>query len=487
MIKKRPTDCDLIIFGGSGDLSRRKLIPALYYLFSDGRLPQNTRIYIAARKPFDQQAFLHFLKDSCKDNLPKNDFNEADWQRFSEINRYIQLSSDEPQSYRNLEAALDSSQPRDRVFYLAVPPALFGPVCKYLDSSGLTGPASRVVLEKPLGNDFESANRINERVAGSFEEQQIYRIDHYLGKEAVQNLLALRFANSIFEPLWCASHIEHVEITVAEKVGVTGRGGYYDRSGAMRDMVQSHLLQLLALVAMEPPADLEAESVRNEKLKVLRSLKPITAQQVECDTVRGQYSAGVIDGEEVIGYLQEDGIPADSTTESFVAIRAFVDNWRWAGVPFFLRSGKRLPKQQSQIVVRFKSVPHMIFEQHGDGTGYNSLVITLQPDEGIKLYLTAKIPGKGMNLRKVALDLDFSNVFQRRSWSAYERLLLDVIRCDSTLFVRRDEIEAAWRWVDPIIEGWKSVDQPIRSYAAGTWGPDRAKEIIEELGFCWDD
>jgi glucose-6-phosphate 1-dehydrogenase len=343
------------------------------------------------------------------------------------------------------------------------------------------------VLEKPLGSDFESANEINEAVAGSFSEDQIYRIDHYLGKEAVQNLMVLRFANSIFEPLWCASHIEHVEITLAENVGVTGRGGYYDRSGAMRDMVQSHLLQLLALVAMEPPANLEPESVRNEKLKVLRSLRPVTDQQIDCDTVRGQYTAGVINGEEVRGYLNEEGIPAESSTETFVAIRAYVDSWRWAGVPFFLRTGKRLPAQQSHIVVRFKSVPHMIFEKHSDDTGYNSLVITLQPDEGIKLFLTAKVPGKGMNLRHVALDLDFNNVFRRRSWNAYERLLLDAIRCDSTLFVRRDEIEAAWNWTDPIVDSWKNSPNPVKPYAAGTWGPGRAKELVEELGFCWDE
>jgi glucose-6-phosphate 1-dehydrogenase len=372
------------------------------------------------------------------------------------------------------------------VFFLATSPDLYITICTHLAAGGLVTPASRVVLEKPLGRDLASAQAINAHVGSIFQEQQIFRIDHYLGKEAVQNLLALRFGNVLFEPLWNRGCIRDVQITIAEQVGVEGRGEFYDSIGALRDMVQSHLLQLLCIVAMEPPSSIDPDAVRDEKLKVLRALRPLAGADVASNTVRGQYRAGAIGGHAVPGYLEEPGIPADSTNETFVAIRAHVANWRWAGVPFYLRTGKRIQERLAQIVVNFREVPHAILPSTGPaGQASNSLIINLQPEEGLQLYMMAKTPGDAMQVSPVHLNLDFGEVFKTREWDAYERLLMDVIRGKLTLFMRRDELDEAWRWVEPILAGWRDAGDAPRAYGAGTWGPAAATAMIAHDGLSW--
>jgi len=347
-------------------------------------------------------------------------------------------------------------------------------------------PQSRVVLEKPLGLDLASATKINEAVGAIFNEGQIFRIDHYLGKETVQNLIALRFANSIFEPLWHRASVRDVQITLAEQVGVEGRGEYYDHYGALRDMIQNHALQLLCILAMEPPSSNDPNEIRDEKLKVLRALRPFTPDQVRNLTVRGQYRAGAINGKPVIGYLDEDGIPPDSRTETFVALRANLDNWRWARVPFYIRTGKRMQERVSEIVINFRAVPHAILPG-GEGDDVNRLVIRLQPDEGIKLYVLAKVPGADMRVQPVHLDLDFAKTFKTRQWDAYERLLMDVIGGNLTLFMRRDELDAAWRWIDPIHTAWAQQPEAPKTYTAGTWGPTASSALIVRDGYSWKE
>ncbi len=369
-----------------------------------------------------------------------------------------------------------------RVHYLATAPDLFEPIAANLESAGLAGDDARIVLEKPIGHSLDSALEINEAIGAVFPESRIYRIDHYLGKETVQNLMALRFANALFEPIWRAGHIDHVQITVAETLGVENRGGYYDHAGAMRDMLQNHLLQLLCLVAMEAPVRFDAKHIRGEKVKVLEALKPITGNDVLDKTVRGQYGAGRIGGHDVPAYYFEPNIDNDSDTETFVAVQAEVDNWRWAGVPFYLRTGKRMARKRSEIIITFKQVPHLLFKK-GE---VNRLVISLQPEECISLQLMAKAPGKGMQLEPVELDLNLAHAFSStRRWEAYERLLLDVIEGDSTLFMRRDEVEAAWRWVDPILEGWQGHYRKPRPYPAGEDGPEQARQLVERHGHQW--
>ena len=373
-----------------------------------------------------------------------------------------------------------------RVFYLATAPGLFGDICRKIGEHDLNTAKSRVVLEKPIGRDLASARQINDSVGQVFAEDQIYRIDHYLGKETVQNLMVLRFANTLFEPLWHAATIDHVQITVAETIGVEARGGYYDRSGALRDMVQNHILQLLCLVAMEPPTCLTADAVRDEKLKVLRALKPITSTNVGQKTVRGQYRAGASDGEPVPGYLEEIGGDRESRTETFVVLKAEVENWRWAGVPFYLRTGKRLPTRTSEIVIQFRPIPHSIFTVGADRITANQLVVRLQPDEGMTLSLMAKEPGPGgMRLRPAPLNLSFAETFKVRYPDAYERLLMDVVRGNPTLFMRRDEVEAAWSWIEPIIDAWNEQPEPPKPYAASTWGPSASIALIERDGRTW--
>jgi glucose-6-phosphate 1-dehydrogenase len=393
-------------------------------------------------------------------------------------------------SYAALASRLQGRQDKARVFYLAVGPDLYGPICTCLQQAGVVTGRSRVVLEKPIGYDLPSSRRINDMVGAVLREEQIFRIDHYLGKETVQNLLVMRFANALFEPLWRSSHVDHVQITVAETLGVQGRTAYYDSSGALRDMIQNHMLQLLCLVAMEPPGQLEADAIRDEKMKVLKALRPIEEGGVPGCVVRGQYRRGAVDGHSVRGYLEElrDELGQDrqSGTETFVALKAEVQNWRWTGVPFYLRTGKRMPARCSDIVVQLRGVPHVLFSEAGGSIQPNRLVIRLQPDEGIKLQLMHKVPGPGtVQLRSAPLNVSFAETFNTRSPDAYERLLGDVVRGNPTLFMRRDEVDAAWGFVEPIHSGWSRSSEGPRGYTAGTWGPSAAIALIERDGRTW--
>jgi glucose-6-phosphate 1-dehydrogenase len=486
MAKLLPVDeFDLVIFGGTGDLAMRKLLPALYHRDRDGQITGNSRIISVGRKALSRDAYLKQAKTSLQANLAKGDFVDQQWRTFSERIEYIEIDVMAADKWSALGKALKGHEARTRVAYLATAPSLFGAIAQGLRKNDLITDSSRIVLEKPLGRDLESASAINDEVGECFAENQIYRIDHYLGKETVQNLLALRFANSLFEPLWRRGAVDHVQITVAEDLGVGGRIDFYDNVGALRDMVQNHLLQLLCLTAMESPSSLHHDEVRDEKIKVLRALRPIDADSVRNNTVRGQYSAGAINGESVPGYAEElDG--KDSTTETFVALKIEIDNWRWSNVPFYLRTGKRLKAKHSEIVIQFQDVPHSIFPEQAFNVAPNRLVIRLQPDEGVKLSLMAKEPGPGgFDLRPVSLDLSFEETFGLRYPDAYERLLMEVLRGNPALFMRRDEVDAAWRWVDSIIEGWESSKQKVETYNAGTWGPSASSLLIDRDGRAW--
>ncbi|EZQ18135.1 glucose-6-phosphate dehydrogenase [Halopseudomonas bauzanensis] len=478
--------CDIVVFGGTGDLAMRKLLPALFYLHRDRHLHPDTRILSLARARHEGDSYRKLVRRHVSQHVAKTDFDEATWDGFAERLDYLTLDVSQRVEFARLARHLGEQPGRVRVFYLATLPDLFAPTALHLESAGLVNAEARIVLEKPLGDSLKTANQINDRIGSVFDESRVFRIDHFLGKEAVQNLLALRFGNALFEPLWRNGHIDHVQISVLETVGVENRGAYYDHAGAMRDMVQNHLLQLLCLVAMEAPVHFEPEAVRNEKLKILEALRPITGMDVQDQTVRGQYSKGKRAGEQLPAYYFEKSVDHDSNTETYVALKAEIDNWRWAGVPFYLRTGKSLAQRKSEIVIQFKSVPHRLFPGNDTPVG-NRLVIRLQPDESISLSLMAKSPGRGMALQEVDLDLHFDEAFQRRRWDAYERLLLDVIQGDATLFMRRDEIEAAWRWVDPIIRGWREVYRSPKRYAAGSWGPEAADSLLERAGHVWSD
>ena len=475
---------DYVIFGGTGDLAQRKLLPALYHRDHDGQLPDGARLIGASRSDYSREEFQKFAHDALREYVAPEQRSEESLARFLDRLHYVSVDALSDGGWENLKTCIQSGPKQNLItaFYLAVGPSLFGPIAEKLSQFGLVDDQSRLVIEKPLGRDLPSAEKLNAELGNYFREDQVFRIDHYLGKETVQNLLALRFANALFEPLWNSSHIDHVQITVAETVGVGDRVGYYDRSGAMRDMVQNHLMQLLCLVAMEAPASADADSIRDEKLKVLRSLKTIPAE----NTVRAQYKAGAGPDGKVNGYLDELG--EDSDTATFVALKAEVENWRWSGVPFYLRTGKRMAMRMSEIVVQFKPVPYSIF---GEGAGKpisNKLVLRLQPDESVKQWIMIKDPGPGgMRLKHLPLDMSFAENFDTRSPDAYERLLLDVIRGNQTLFMRRDEVEAAWKWIDPIFEAWNETAQPVRGYTAGTWGPSQAIALIERDGRTWND
>jgi glucose-6-phosphate 1-dehydrogenase len=482
-----PVDAfDLVVFGGTGDLARRKLLPALYYRDLDRQLMPETRIIGIARRRLEPRAYATLIEAAVRQRVEPAQVQEECLARFIGRLDFVALDVTDPGSWTDLAAKLDDPE-RVRVFYLATSPDLFGPVCQNLAANGLVTPATRVVLEKPIGHDLSSAQIINDQVGSVLEENQIFRIDHYLGKETVQNLMALRFANSLFEPLWNGAHIDHVQITVAESIGVEDRGDYYDRSGALRDMVQNHLLQLLCLVAMEPPTRFEADAVRDEKLKILRALKPIAGDEVDRRTVRGQYRAGAVGGDLAAGYLQEVDA-GSSRTETFVLVKAEIEGWRWAGVPFYLRTGKRMPVRASEISIQFRAIPHSIFQQDAGRIVANRLVVRLQPDEGVKLFLMAKDPGPGgMRLREAPLNLSFAETFKVRYADAYERLLMDVVRGNPTLFMRRDEVEAAWTWIEPILAAWDDKGDAPKPYTAGTWGPSAAIALIERDGRTWHE
>jgi len=474
----------LLLFGATGDLARRMLLPSLYGLDADGLLPADLRIVGTARTELSTEQYRERALEALQQHLPEGFYDATVAEKFLARVSYIAVDATRIEDFPKLAGAVGKCDSGLAIF-LSTAPSLFKPTIDGLASVGLACADVRMALEKPLGSDLATSRQINDAVAAHFPEERTFRIDHYLGKETVQNLLALRFANSLFEPLWNSAHIDHIQITVAETVGLEGRGDYYDGAGALRDMVQNHMLQLLALVAMEPPAGLDATSVRDEKVKVLRSLRPMTP----ADTVTGQFGKGAIDGEPVPSYDEELG--RDSQTETFVALKAHVDNWRWKDVPFYLRTGKRMPVRDSEIYIQFKAVPYDIFARRGAVSQPNSLLISLQPEETISLELMAKTPGlgrDGVRLREVPLNLGLANAFSEyRRRIAYERLLLDLIEGDPTLFVRRDEVEAQWTWIDEIRAGWAAAGVTPKAYAAGTWGPSSAIALAERDGVSWHE
>ena len=487
------------VFGGTGDLARRKLIPALYHRFLDGQFDDSSKIVGVSRSKLSREAYLNLITKSYKEFSKDDDFSEEDWAAFCCIVDYVSIDVyDEKSDWTALEAAITSGnckdkktdQARIRIFYLAMPPGMYADTCEGLKSAGLATSTSRVVLEKPIGKDFESAAVINDGVGKVFSEDRIYRIDHYLGKETVQNLLVLRFANILFEPIWTREHIDHIQITAAESIGVAGREAYYNKSGALRDMVQNHLLQLLCLTCMEAPATLDGDDIRREKIKVLQALHKIDADTVATHTVRGQYAPGVVDGEAVPGFkeeLSESASITGSETETFVALKTQIDNWRWAGVPIYLRTGKRMAARWSEIVVQFKPVPHSVFGDEATVSA-NRLVIRLQPDESVNLWVEIKEPGAGgLRLKSWPLDLTYDEAFTTRYPDAYERLLMDVVRGRLALFMRRDEVEAAWRWVDSIHEAWKGDKVKVSDYPSGSQGPLASALLVDRDGREWWD
>ena len=477
---------DMVLFGGTGDLALRKLVPALYRRHVAGQMGPSSRVLAVARSGLSREDYLAQIEASCRKHLQAGELTNERWRAFAAQVDYVQVDATSAEDFRKLQAALADRDDAVRVIFLSTAPSLFTLTCDNLASANIVTPKTRVVLEKPLGHDRSSAELINRSVGAIFAEHQIYRIDHYLGKETVQNLMALRFGNTLFEPLWRRGRIRHVQITIAEQLGVEGRGQFYEHTGALRDMVQNHLLQLVCILAMEPPTSSDPDAVRDEKLKVLRALRPITGSAVQNKTVRGQYRAGAVNGQPVPGYLDEAGVAADSTTETFVALKAEIDTWRWAGVPFYLRTGKRLQDRVTEIVVTFEDVPHSIFDGAG-ATSPNRLVIRLQPQESITLTILAKMPGETMRLKPVDLALDLAGTFKEQRLDAYERLLTDVVKGNLTLFMRRDELDAAWRWIDPIREGWAQHDERMKTYVAGSWGPAASSALISRDGFSWQD
>jgi glucose-6-phosphate 1-dehydrogenase len=488
----------IVIFGGAGDLAHRKLLPALYNLHIDRLLPPRLAVVGVGRQPFTDEAYRDFAKDGTT-RFSRRSPEDANWQEFAQSLFYHQGSIDDTAMYRTLGARLDTIEherglPGNRIYYLAVPPTMFAPTVKNLAAARFVRPPdsppfARLIVEKPIGRDLPSARAINDEIAAVFDERQIYRIDHYLGKETVQNILVLRFANSIFEPLFNQKYIDHVQITVAEEEGVGTRAGYYEQAGALRDMVQNHILQLVALVATEPPRSVDADVVRDEKLEVIQSLRPIAGAAFDAQVVRAQYAAGFEAGVPVPGYLQEKGVNPQSRTETFVALQVFIDNWRWAGVPFFLRTGKRLPKRASEISIHLKGVPPILFNTNSDAPlDANVLSIRIQPNEGFALSIVSKVPGPRVHLYPVKMDFQYGSTFGKPSPEAYERLLLDVMVGDPTLFMRRDAVEASWQWVTAILDGWaEHADKPLPAYPAGEWGPSEADRLMESTGRRWRD
>ncbi|SMF09020.1 glucose-6-phosphate 1-dehydrogenase [Alteromonadaceae bacterium Bs31] len=481
---------DLLIVGGDGDLALRKLFPSLYYLELNDSMPENTRIFGMARTAQTQQEYLQKIQSWLKATVKEELYSEEKWQCFADKIRFVQGDATDSAALCSVKEVYFGRDDH-LVVYLAIPPMIFGKVCGAIDDCGLNRPTTRLVVEKPLGDSRESFKAINSELARTFSEEQIFRIDHYLGKESVQNLLALRFANDMFEPLWNSKYIDHIQITVTESVGVGNRWAFYNQTGATRDMVQNHLLQVLCLVAMEPPTWLNAESVRSEKLKVLNALRLIPAEEVQELTVRGQYASGYVGGEEVPGYREEKSekyeIDPNSQTETYVAIKAEIENWRWTGVPFYLRTGKRLNKRHSEIVIEFKQNQHQIFKDKHSEHPANQLIIQLQPDAGIALRMMHKVPGldAGVPVKDGVLNFTFDKSDEKVTHDAYSRLLFDVLRNDPTLFVSAAEVEAAWRWVDQIFAGWKETDMPAQEYQSGCLGPDKADELIERGGRKW--
>lgn len=483
---------DLVIFGGTGDLAWRKLLPAMFQAFRHGSLPTDGRIIGVGREAMTDEAYRTQIKTRFDAVDPTKRPNSDEFDRFATSLFYLQMDLSKGEYYANLSATLNSRHADTVVMYVATAPALFTTVCEQIAIAGLNGPRTRVVLEKPLGHDLASNRVINDTVRRVLTENQVFRIDHYLGKPSVQNLFALRFGNSLFEPLWRRENIANIQITIAEDLGVETRGAFYENTGALRDMVQNHALQLLCAIGMEPPINAHADAIRDEKLKVLRSLKPWTPEALQQHVIRGQYSAGSIGGKSVPGYRQETGVNTESQTETFVALRCEIANWRWAGVPFYIRTGKRLGARDASIVINFRPAPHAIYQSPAGAA--NRLVINLQPKDGLELHLFSqganqRTPASknSQTLVPVQLDLDFDKRFGNERVGAYERLLLDVLAGRLNLFVRSDEQECAWRWVEPILDAWKADMQGPRSYTAGSWGPSASSAMIAKDGYCWSE
>lgn len=478
--------CAVVIFGATGDLTKRKLVPSLMGLAKDGLLPPGFAVVGFARRPWSDDAFRAELADGVR-QFGRSD-TAAAFGQLADGFVYHQGDFADPAAYRTLQQRLDQidrarGTAGNRIFYLATPPSAYSSILHNLAASGLSsetnGRTARVIVEKPFGRDLPTATALNEQVRAAFQERQVFRIDHYLGKETVQNILALRFANGIFEPLWNEKFVDHVQITVAESIGVGSRGGYFEESGIVRDMIQNHLMQVLSLVAMEPPVALTADAVRDEKVKVLRAIRSFRPEEVAAATVRAQYGRGSFSGDEVCSYTEEEGVPSDSTTETYAAVRLQVDNWRWSGTPFFLRAGKRLTRRVTEVAIHFKQPPHLLFEG-GRPLQPNVLLLRVQPDEGVALRFGAKVPGPDLRVRDVRMDFRYGTAFGGETADAYERLLLDAMLGDGTLFARRDEVEQAWRIVDSIVAGWRQSGARPDAYASGTWGPERADALLGE-------
>jgi len=489
-IARTPQPCALVIFGGTGDLAARKIVPALYNLALQRLLPAAFAVVGAARADLTAEQFRESLHADLAQYSRTKPINEDVWRSFAENVHYVSTRDSEGyESLRHRLAEIDVSAGTNgnRLFYLATPPSAYGPIIDLIKQHRLTENVSaRVVVEKPFGHDLESASALSEKVQGVFTEDEIFRIDHYLGKETVQNILVLRFANGIFEPIWNRQYVDHVQITVAESLGIEERGAYYEQAGAIRDIVQNHLLQLVALVGMEPPVSFDSKAVRDEKLKVLRAIRPIGGDGVDANVVRGQYGPGFIEGAPARAYREEDGVSRTSTTETFVAIRTFIDNWRWEGTPFYLRTGKRLPKRTTEIAIQFRAAPHAVFSSEAaEGMEPNALVLRIQPDEGISLKFGAKVPVQGIRIRSVNMDFVYGASFMVDAPDAYETLILDALRGDATLFTRQDEVEQQWRFVDPIARSWASGQSDLPAYPAGSWGPTEADLLIARDGRTW--
>lgn len=495
-LERIPTPSAMVIFGATGDLTRRKLMPALYNLAVEGLLPAGFSVIGYAHRDLTTEEFRRQMREGVDQFSRRRPVDPSVWESFEQGLSYLQADFEKPDDYERLGQALEQLDRErgtsgNRIFYLATPPAEYETIADSLARVGLNrpGPGSwaRLIVEKPFGRDLASAMALNEHLRRFWREEQIYRIDHYLGKETVQNLMAFRFANGIFEPIWNRNYVDQVQITVAESIGLEGRGRYYDQAGALRDMVQNHIMQLLSVVAMEPPIAFEADAVRDEKVKALRAIRPIRPELVHEVTVRGQYGPGWINGQAVPGYRDEENVDPNSVTETFVALKVFIDNWRWAGVPFYLRTGKRMPRRVTEIAIQFKQVPHPLFKGPvAASTDPNTLAIRIQPDEGISLKIAAKVPGPQIRLRSVNMGFLYGTSFMVESPDAYERLLMDCMLGDSTLFTRRDETEAAWRPITAILEGWAESPPPdFPNYEAGTWGPAAADIFLAADGRAW--
>jgi glucose-6-phosphate 1-dehydrogenase len=486
----------VVIFGASGDLTRRKLLPALWNLHVENRLPDGFSVVGVARTPKTDESFREEAREAVAKHSRFKEVDPASWDRFAPGLSYLSGQYDDPATYEELKGRLralcrERRSCGNHLFYLSTPPSGYEEIVHQLGEAGLAargeeGGWSRIIVEKPFGRDLESAHRLNSKLNSVFQERQIYRIDHYLGKETVQNLLVFRFANGIFEPVWNHRYVDHVQISVAEELGVEGRGAYYEEAGALRDMVQNHLLQVMCLIAMEPPVRYDDRAVRNEKVKILEAIRPISTDEAPLWTARGQYSAGVMKGTPVPGYKEEPGVAPDSGTETYAAVKFLVDNWRWAGVPFYLRTGKRLPSRVTEVTIHFRRAPQLLFRDFGDeAPERNVLTLRIQPNEGIGLRFGVKVPGTGMDIRPVAMEFDYCREFQAEPPEAYERLLLDCMLGEITLFSRDDWMELSWELIDPVLSAWAAEKGPLPQYPAGSWGPAEADALLERDGRAW--